>query len=246
MVQTEKYILKVHLCCRCIPICFPQGFLSLWIVRSHEHSLTWRERRRDAIETRNYVWPVFKSKWIPLRCKYTTQWIALINWFHEQEIQNESLSHWKLSYLILLSGLTNSCFRSTNCLRNFTLTQWNVYFLLCFQNLGIKYELSPKGASSEQKAKLSKSTEAETKESKKTKRSSVAKKQEESDEETEKHILLVDSEDDEIEFKTPPHAVRKLKGRPKSATASRSLEKSSDRGTKKRLSATTKRPKMFQ
>lgn len=93
-------------------------------------------------------------------------------------------------------------------------------------------------------AKLKKSTKGETKEAKQSKRSSLVKKDDSEEEEGEKHVLLVDAEDDEIEFKTPPHAVRKVKSRPKTAPISRSLEKSSDRG-QKRKSATNKRPKMF-
>lgn len=112
----------------------------------------------------------------------------------------------------------------------------------------------------EQKAKLKKdSTLSGTKQLQKEKRSSsssvvVAKKKKtpkkemspDEDEQQMKHVLLVDSEDDEIEFKTPPHAVRKSKVRPQTAPVNRSLEKSSDRKSKKRMSVTNKRPKLFQ
>lgn len=66
------------------------------------------------------------------------------------------------------------------------------------------------------------------------------------DKESEPHVLLVDSEDDEIEFKTPPHSVRKLKSHAKTAPVSRILEKNTSRLSstkKKRMSATPKRLK---
>ncbi|OQR77937.1 MKI67 FHA domain-interacting nucleolar phosphoprotein-like [Tropilaelaps mercedesae] len=101
------------------------------------------------------------------------------------------------------------------------------------KNLGIKYKVTPVGTDVKQITKSEKSSKVKTKKPK-NQNLSTAEKISSDDEQ---HILLVDSEDNEIEFKTPPHAVRRLKAHPKSVRVTKLLEKSIIKKPKKHKSA---------